>query len=121
MKEKSFRFRESFGRAIKAMDDKQAGRFIKGLCDNVFAGKYFESNDAALKSTYILVKSALEAEVRDRENGRKGGIMSAEKRKTEGIGIRVIARVKEPDYPVEDILKGILAAEEAADNTDKGE
>lgn len=119
MKEKSFRFRESFGRAIKAMDDKQAGRFIKGLCDNVFANKYFDSNDVALKSTYILVKTALEADERDRENGRKGGIMSAEKRKTEGIGIRVVAQVREQNCPVGDFLKTVLSAEDAGDAHDK--
>lgn len=120
MKEKSIRFRESFGRAIRMMTDKQAGKFIKGLCDNVFDNKYFTSNDKALKSTFILVKTALEADERDRENGRKGGIISAEKRKSEGFGISLVANVRERNCPMEQILKAtLLGGEEASVVADK--
>lgn len=91
MKENSFRFRESFGKAVNAMDDKQAGKFIKGLCNNVFDNKYFECSDVALKSTYILVKTALEADERNRENGRRGGYATAEKHKRDIGGIVIVA------------------------------
>lgn len=114
MKEKSFRFRESFAKAVRTMTDKQAGRFIKGLSDNVFDNKYFTTNDKALKSAFILVKSALEADERDRENGRKGGIISAEKRKTGAFGISVVANVGEQNCPMEEILKAVLSSGEAA-------
>ncbi len=120
MKEKSFRFRESFGRAVGTMTDKQAGRFIKGLCGNVFDNRYFTTNDKALKSAFILVKTALEADERDRENGRKGGLLSAEKRKEQGYGIRVVAQVGERNCPMEEILKSVLSDDEQA-AADKGE
>lgn len=119
MKEKSFRFRESFGRAVRTMTDKQAGRFIKGLCDNVFDNKYFTTKDKSLKSAFILVKTALEAEERDRENGRKGGIASAEKRKTEGFGISLVANVGERNCPMEEMLKSVLLGGEDALATGK--
>lgn len=119
MKEKSFRFRESFGRAVRTMTDKQAGKFIKGLCDNIFDNKYFTSNDATLKSAYIFVKTALEGEERDRENGRKGGIASAEKRKMGEFGIHVIAQVKEQGCPMEEILKSVISGGKDAPESDK--
>lgn len=112
MKEKSFRFRESFGRAVRTMTDKQAGRFIKGLCDNVFDNKYFTTKDKSLKSAYIFVKTALESDERDRENGRKGGILSAEKRKSGTLGISVLANVGERSCPMEEILKNVLLGSE---------
>lgn len=119
MKEKSFRFRESFGKAVRTMTDKQAGRFIKGLCDNVFDNKYFTTNDKALKSAFILVKTALEADERDRENGRKGGILSAEKRKTGVFGISVVANAGERNCPMEEIMKSMLSGVETAPAADK--
>lgn len=119
MKEKSFRFRESFGKAVRTMTDKQAGRFIKGLCDNVFDNKYFTTNDKALKSAFILVKTALEADERDRENGRKGGILSAEKRKSEGFGISLVANVGERICPMEEMLKSALSVGEGVPTADK--
>jgi len=59
VKEKSFRFRESFSRAIRPMTDKQAGQLIKGLCDYAFEDKAFESSDGMLKSTFALVSDAI--------------------------------------------------------------
>lgn len=91
------------------MTDKQAGRFIKGLSANVFDNRYFATNDKALKSAYILAKTALEADERDRKNGRKGGILSAEKRKTGAFGISVVANVGERSCPIDGILKSVLS------------
>ena len=49
MKENGFKFKESYANSIKAMNDKQAGKFIKFLCDYVFLGRLPETNDATIK------------------------------------------------------------------------
>ena len=38
MKERNFRFRKSFAEVIRVIDDKQAGKFIKAVCEYVFDG-----------------------------------------------------------------------------------
>ena len=81
MKEKSFRFRENFGKAIMPMTDKQAGQLVKGLCIYAFNGKPIESKDSTVQSSFMLMKTAIEQDERDRENGRKGGLISAEQGK----------------------------------------
>lgn len=81
MKERNFKLRESYAKAIEAMDDKTAGQFIKGLCDYVFKGKPFEAKEQLLKSNYSLVKATLDAEKQDRENGKKGAAVLAEKKR----------------------------------------
>lgn len=112
MKEKSFKFRESFGNAVKAMDDKQAGKFIKGLCNYVFDHRYFESSDVALKSTFTLVKCFLDTEQRDRENGKQGGKLSAEMRKRERGGMVLTVGVQEKTSPLDDMLKSVISMAE---------
>lgn len=81
MKEKNFKFRESFGKLIEQMTDKQAGEFIKAVSGYVFGGKPMESKDEYLKGVFVFVKDALDTEVRDRENGKLGGAIVAEKYK----------------------------------------
>lgn len=123
MKEKSFRFRESYGKSIKAMNDKQAGKFIKLLCDYVFDGKFPESNDSTIKSTFTLVKTALDDEKKAKENGRRGGLLSAQKRKEKEQNIMVITSVEREGCPIEEIIKSVLngdddESEEADGNED---
>ena len=72
MKERNFRFRKSFAEVIRVMDDKQAGKFIKAVCDYVFDGRGYDGNDTAIKTAFTLVKVTLDAEKTDRENGRRG-------------------------------------------------
>ena len=81
MKEQNFKFKKSFGKLVEQMNDKQAGEFIKAVCGYVFLQKPMESKDEFLKGVYVYVKDALDTEVRDRENGRLGGILVAEKYK----------------------------------------
>jgi len=81
LKEKTFKFRESYGNCLKAMDDKTAGRFVKCLCDYVFDGKMPDSNDSTLKSSFTLVKTLIDNEKLDKENGSRGGQISAEMRR----------------------------------------
>lgn len=122
MKEKSFRFRESFGTAINAMDDRQAGKFIKGLCRYIFEKRSFEPKDAALKSTFSLVKMALDQEEFYRTYGKQGGKISAEMRKQERSKIMLFARLEREGNPMEELLKTILsAAENEGDGNDKDE
>ena len=72
------RERKSFAEVIRVMDDKQAGKFIKAVCDYVFDGRGYDGNDTAIKTAFTLVKVTLDAEKTDRENGRRGGIKSRE-------------------------------------------
>lgn len=81
MKEQNFKFRKSFGKLIEQMTDKQAGEFIKAVCGYVFLHKPMESKDEFLKGVFVFVKDALDTEVRDRENGKLGGLIVAEKYK----------------------------------------
>lgn len=81
MKEQNFKFRKSFGKLIEQMTDKQAGEFIKAVCSYVFLHKPMESKDEFLKGVFVFVKDALDTEVRDRENGKLGGLIVAEKYK----------------------------------------
>lgn len=81
MKERNFKFRKSFAKLVEQMTDKQAGEFIKAVSGYVFLGKPMESKDEFLKGVFVYVKSALDAEMRDRENGKLGGAIVAEKYK----------------------------------------
>lgn len=108
MKENSFRFRENFAKAIMPMTDKQAGQLIKGLCVYAFNGKLPESKDRAVKSSFMLIKDALETDERNKENGRKGGLISAEKSKNKERVI-VITDIKEQSCPIEKALQEILS------------
>lgn len=81
MKEQNFKFRKSFGKLIEQMTDKQAGEFIKAVSGYVFGGKPMESKDEYLKGVFVYVKNALDTEIRDRENGKLGGAIVAEKYK----------------------------------------
>ena len=108
MKENSFRFRESFGRAILSMNDKQAGQLIKGLCGYVFEGRKLQSNDCAIKSSFTLIKTALDTDEQNKQNARLYRIMNAEKSKKKE-SILVIADIKNQDCPMEKALQNILS------------
>lgn len=81
MKEKSFKFREKYGKLVEKMTDKQAGEFIKAVSGYMFGGKPMESKDEYLKGVFLYVQSVFDTELRDRENGRLGGAIVAEKYK----------------------------------------
>jgi hypothetical protein len=90
------------------MTDKQAGRLIKGLCVYAFNGKLSESKDRAVRSSFTLIKNSLDLDERNRENGKKGGAISAEKSKKNG-GVLVIADIKERSCPIEKLLRDALS------------
>lgn len=81
MKEQNFKFRKSFAKLVEQMTDKQAGEFIKAVSGYVFFQKPMESKDEFLKGVFIYVKDVLDTEARDRENGKIGGAIVAEKHK----------------------------------------
>lgn len=39
MKEKNFKFRQSYAQAVYLMKDKEAGQFLKAICNYVFEKK----------------------------------------------------------------------------------
>lgn len=81
MKEKNFKFRETFGALVEKMTDKQAGEFIKAVSGYMFGGKPMESKDEYLKGVFLYVQNILDTEMRDRANGKLGGAIVAEKYK----------------------------------------
>ncbi len=81
MKEKNFKFRASFGKLVENMTDKQAGEFIKAVSGYVFNGKPLETKDEYLKGIYLYVQNLLETEAQNREHGKIGGAIVAEKYK----------------------------------------
>ena len=110
MKERNFRFRKSFAEVIRVMDDKQAGKFIKAVCEYVFDGRGYDGNDTAIKSAFTLVKVSLDNEITDRENGRRGGIKSRELRKAKEEQPSV-ARVIASGIVASEMLKSILESQ----------
>ena len=89
MKEKNFKFREQFGKVVENMTDKQAGEFIKALSGYVFNGKPMESKDEYLKGVFLYAQSIIDVDVQNRENGKLGGAIIAEKkRKKESVRVQ---------------------------------
>jgi hypothetical protein len=95
-----------------------AGQLIKGLSGYVFEGGKLQSNDNTIKSSFSLIKTALDAEECDRRNGRIGGLKVAEKSKKRG-GILVITETKEQSCPTLKILQDMLS--DTAENLTKSE
>ena len=119
MKERNFRFRKSFAEVIRVMDDKQAGKFIKAVCDYVFDGRGYDGNDTAIKTAFTLVKVTLDAEKTDRENGKRGGKLSAEMRRAKQDEPS-IARVIAGSVMAGEMLKSILESQnEQSDEDDE--
>ncbi|MCH5165090.1 MAG: hypothetical protein J1G01_01655 [Clostridiales bacterium] len=115
MKEQNFKFKKSFGKLVEQMNDKQAGEFIKAVCGYVFLQKPMESKDEFLKGVYVYVKDALDTEVRDRENGRLGGILVAEKYK--GQRDRVVEQTITENSLVSQVV--IVSADAGGEAQDK--
>ena len=109
MKEQNFKFRKTFAKLVEQMTDKQAGEFIKAVSGYVFLGKPMESKDEFLKGVFVYVKSALDAEIRDRENGKLGAKKKTELRiKAERNQSACITRVLVGGDGMEEFLKDIF-------------
>ena len=119
MKEQNFKFRKSFAKLVEQMTDKQAGEFIKAVCGYVLEGKPMESKDEYLKGVFVFVQNALDTEVRDRENGKIGGAIVAEKYK-EMRGKVTTEEVSVSETNVVSQLIIVAADAQGAAQSDKG-
>ncbi len=92
------------------MTDKQAGEFIKAMSGYVFFGKSMESKDEFVKGVFVYVKNVLDAEMRDRENGKLGAKKKTELRiKAERNQSDCIARVLVGGDGMKEFLKDIFS------------
>ena len=98
---------------------KQAGQFIKGLCGYAFDGVPMETKDAKIASAYAYAKTALDVSVKSRENGRKGGLLVAERMR--GAKASPVKPSAAESDPMGMLLKGIVlsVAEDAAESKGK--
>ena len=85
MKERNFKFRESFAKLLKSMNDKQAGEFIRNICGYVFEDKPFETKDKFLKGAFVYMQNELDAERNSVKNGKVGAFVSMEKQREQQI------------------------------------
>ena len=111
---KNFKLREQDYMALQGMSVKQAGQFIKGLCGYAFEGKPFETKDAKLATAYAYAKVALDVSSQNRENGKKGGLIMAERMR----GMKQMPkRSPVSDSPMDMLLKSIVMS--VADDAEK--
>lgn len=118
MKEKNFKLREREYDAILNMTEKEAGQFIKGLCGYAFVGIPFETKDAKIASAYAYAKTALDVSATSRENGRKGGLLVAE-RKKRAKAERIEQKDKKEDA-LGMLMKGIVLTSGCGADKNKG-
>ena len=111
---RNFKLREQDYKAIQGMTEKEAGQFIKGLCGYAFDGVPMETKDAKIASAYAYAKVALDISAQNRENGKKGGLIMAERIRGKKEAVPKFAPATGDDA-MEILLKGIVlsVAEEA--------
>lgn len=102
---KNFKLREQEYKAMQGMSEKQAGQFIKGLCGYVFERVPFETKDAKVAMAYAYAKTAQDVSAQNRENGRKGGLLMAERMRSMK---QMPKRTSVSDSPMDMLLKGIV-------------
>jgi hypothetical protein len=76
VKDKNFKFNETYYKVIKDMTDKQAGEFIKGICEYAFESKPFESKDGYLKGLFMYIKKSIDDVNISKEYGKRGASAS---------------------------------------------
>lgn len=87
MKNKTIRVKKDYYGFIKEMTDKQAGEFIKAVCERVYEGKPFVTKDCYLKGVFAFVERDLQVSAQNRLNGKKGAeILAERKRKAQSVG-----------------------------------
>ena len=119
MANRNFKLREQDYKAMLDMTEKQDAQYINGQCDYPFDGVPMETKDAKIASAYAYAKTALDVSVKSRENGRKGGLLVAERMRVDKAS-PVKPSAAECD-PMGMLLKGIVlsVAEDAADSKGK--
>ena len=107
------KIREQDYKAMQGMSERQAGQFIKGLC-YAFDGVPLETKNAKIASAYAYAKVALDVSAQNRENGKKGGLIMAERIRGKKP-VPKFSPAAGDDDAMEILLKGIVlsVAEEA--------
>lgn len=116
MKEKYFKFRESYSQAIQTMTDKEAGQFLKTICEYVFEDKKPKLIQRNLKSHFALAKIILDKEIKDIENGRIGGIESVKQRAKQKEDQSIIIEISDINCPNHELCKNIFSQEKIEEN-----
>lgn len=79
MQNKFFKFNESYAKAIRNLDDKQTGQYVKAIADYAFENKTYSGKDTVVKTAFELTKPRIDEENFYREKGRLGGQKSRRK------------------------------------------
>lgn len=58
MQNKFFKFNESYAKAIRNLDDKQTGQYVKAIADYAFENKTYSGKDTVVKTAFELTKTA---------------------------------------------------------------
>lgn len=107
MKENNFKFRESFALAVSAMNNEEAGEFIKGVCEYAFERKKFEPTSPLLYASFALVKKVIDQDVLDREYGKLGA-RASRRVKAQPPSISVMTEIVKQPSPLDNLLKSII-------------
>lgn len=90
---RNFKFREEDYIAMQGMTKREAGQFIKGLCGYAFDGVPMETKNAKVARAYAYAKVALDVSAQNRENGKRGGLITAERARGKHTVILKVASV----------------------------
>ena len=82
MKKHNLKVTKGLSDALQAMDDKRRGKFIDILLAYQEEGKEYKGNDTVLKVAFALTKAEIDRSNMNSQNGRMGGLKTAEKRRT---------------------------------------
>ena len=69
---KSFVFYDSFYQAMSYLDDKEKIQYIEAICKYSLYGIRIDM-DLKIEAMFALIKPQIDANIKKRENGKKGG------------------------------------------------
>ena len=69
---KSFVFYDSFYKAMSYLDDKEKIQYIEAICKYSLYGITIDM-DLKIEAMFALIKPKIDANIKKRENGKKGG------------------------------------------------
>tara|TARA_B110000008_G_C16403089_1_gene336571 strand:- start:141 stop:419 length:279 start_codon:yes stop_codon:yes gene_type:complete len=69
---KSFVFYDSFYQAMSYLDDKEKIQYIEAICKYSLYGITIDM-DLKIEAMFALIKPQIDANIKKRENGKKGG------------------------------------------------
>lgn len=110
MKEKNFKFKESYFTALSDLNEKQAGRLLKGICEYAYSGKEFVSKDANLNRTFALIKSAIDEDAQTEERSEYGGSINIIKHNPDDSTTLIAADLGKQKCSLFEVLNGAFIA-----------